>query len=200
MSALYDTIGLNYADLRKPDARIAQYINTALGSARSVVNVGAGAGSYEPEHREVTAVEPSAEMIRQRGSPQAAIQASAEDLPFEDNSFDAAMAVLTIHHWTDQQRGVSEMQRVARERIVFLTYDPTFRGFWLADYFPALITLDEKQMPRMTDFEQWLGDIEVHPVPIPYDCSDGFLAGYWRRPAAYLDTRVRAAMSSFWAL
>lgn len=201
MTSLYDTIGLNYANLRKPDDRIAQQLDAALGDARTVLNVGAGAGSYEPLGRRITAVEPSAEMIRQRPTSDATVvQSSAENLPFDDNSFDAAMAVLTIHHWTDQARGVQEMRRVTRGKIVFLTYDPAFRGFWLTDYFPALITLDDGQMPPMERYQEWLGPIRVTPVPIPHDCSDGFLAGYWRRPAAYLDERVRAAMSSFWAL
>ena len=201
MNALYDEIGLNYADLRRPDTRIAQKIENALGTAQTVLNVGAGAGSYEPTNRQVTAVEPSAEMIQQRSDTTAtAIQGSAEDLPFDDDSFEASMAILTIHHWSDKEKGVMEMRRVTRGKIVFLTYDPSFRGFWLADYFPALVTLDEGQMPRMTDYEIWLGSVKVSPVPIPHDCTDGFLAGYWRRPAAYLDERVRGAMSSFWAL
>jgi SAM-dependent methyltransferase len=200
MSSLYDTIGLNYANLRRPDPRIAAQVDAALGDARTVVNVGAGAGSYEPAGRRITAVEPSAEMIRQRRASDATVvRGNAEDLPFEDDSFDAAMAVLTIHHWADQEQGVREMRRVTCGKIVFLTYDPSFRGFWLADYFPALVTLDEGQMPRLADYETWLGP-DVSCVPIPQDCTDGFLAGYWRRPAAYLDARVRAAMSSFWAL
>ncbi|MEX0922702.1 MAG: class I SAM-dependent methyltransferase [Rhodovibrionaceae bacterium] len=201
MAALYDTIGLNYAHLRRPDPRIAQRIDAALGPAETVLNVGAGTGSYEPSGRRVTAVEPSAEMIGQRPASDAlVIRGSAESLPFEDRSFDAAMAVLTIHHWSDKQKGVAELRRVTRGKVVFLTYDPSFRGFWLADYFPALIGLDEGQMPRMTKFENWLGPVSVSSVPIPHDCTDGFLAGYWRRPAAYLDQRVRAAMSSFWAI
>ena len=201
MNALYDTIGLNYADLRRPDTRIPGKIDEALGAAQSVLNVGAGAGSYETKDRQVTAVEPSAEMIQQRlASTATVIQGRAEDLPFDGNSFDAAMAVLTIHHWSDQEKGVREMRRVTRGKIVFLTFDPSFRGFWLADYFPALVTLDEGQMPPMTSYEKWLGSVKIAPVPIPHDCTDGFLAGYWRRPAAYLDERVRAAMSSFWAL
>ncbi len=201
MNALYDTIGLNYANLRKPDTRIAQRIETALGDAKTVLNVGAGAGSYEPADRQITAIEPSTEMIRQRFASNATvIQANAEDLPCGDQSFDASMAVLTIHHWSDQEKGVLEMRRVSRDKVVFLTYDPSFRGFWLADYFPALVTLDEGQMPQIADYEKWLGSVEVSPVPIPHDCTDGFLAGYWRRPAAYLDERVRGAMSSFWAL
>ena len=192
MESLYDTIGLDYANLRRPDPRIAERIEAALGDAICVVNVGAGAGSYEPANRRVTAVEPSAEMI--------AFLAAAEDLPFEDNTFDAAMAVLTIHHWADKAKGVAEMRRVARGKLVFLTYDPAVRSFWLLDYFPALAALDEGQMPTMADFERWLAPVSITPVPIPHDCTDGFLAAYWRRPAAYLEAKVRAAMSSFWAI
>lgn len=201
MNTLYDSIGLNYSNLRKADSRIAQTIETALGGAKTVLNVGAGAGSYEPTDRQITAIEPSAEMIQQRPASNATvIQGRAEDIPFDDKTFDASMAVLTIHHWSDQERGVMEMRRVTRDKIVFLTYDPSFRGFWLVDYFPALLTLDEGQMPQIANYEKWLGSVEVSPVPIPHDCADGFLAGYWRRPAAYLDERVRAAMSPFWAL
>ncbi len=201
MNRLYDKIGLNYANLRQPDPRIAQRIEISLGNALTILNVGAGAGSYEPVHRQITAIEPSAEMIRQRPASNAiVVQGSAEDLPFNDKFFDASMALLTIHHWSDQEKGVMEMRRVTRDRIVFLTFDPSFRGFWLADYFPALVTLDEGQMPRIADYERWLGSVEVSAVPIPHDCTDGFLAGYWRRPDAYLDQRVRAVMSSFWAL
>lgn len=201
MNNLYDTIGLNYADLRRPDRRIARQVETALGDAETVLNVGAGTGSYEPSDRQITAVEPSARMIGQRPASDATvIQASAENLPFGDKSFDAAMAVLTIHHWSDKERGVAEMRRVTRGKIVFLTYDPSFRGFWLAEYFPALVSLDEGQMPTMADFARWLGPISVSSVPVPHDCTDGFLAGYWRRPAAYLDERVRTAMSCFWAM
>ena len=201
MSRIYDTIGVDYAELRKPDARIAARIEAALGRAETVLNVGAGTGSYEPAGRRVTAVEPSIEMIRQRpASAGEAVQAGAEDLPFEDGSFDASMAVLTIHHWSDQAKGLAEMRRVTRGPIVILPSDPAFRGFWLADYIPELAALDEAQMPRMSDYRDWLGPVDVSTVPIPHDCRDGFLCAYWRRPAAYLDPRIRAAMSSFWAL
>ena len=141
------------------------------------------------------------EMVRQRPASAAqVIRGRAEALPFDDDSFDASMAVLTVHHWSDQATGLREMRRVTRGRIVILTYDPAFRGFWLADYIPELVALDEAQMPRMSDYEAWLGAVEVSPVPIPHDCSDGFLSAYWRRPAAYLDPRIRAAISSFWAI
>jgi ubiquinone/menaquinone biosynthesis C-methylase UbiE len=201
MHTSYDTIGVNYSDLRKPDPRIEGMIGRALGPAETALNVGAGAGSYEPADRQVTAIEPSVEMIRQRPASAApVIQGYAEDLPFDDNSFDASMAILTIHHWADKEKGLKEMRRATRGQIVVLTYDPSFRGFWLADYIPEFVDLDEAQMPKMTDYEKWLGPLEISPVPIPHDCTDGFLSAYWRRPAAYLDPRIRAAMSPFWAV
>jgi SAM-dependent methyltransferase len=201
MTALYDTIGVDYAQLRKPDLRIARQINAALGDARTILNVGAGSGSYEPEGRKLTAIEPSAEMIAQRQlSDAVAIQGSAEALPFADKNFDASMAVLTIHHWSDQAKGCAEMRRVTRGPVVFLTFDAGHKGFWLFDYFPALLTLDEAAMPPMERYANWLGEVVIDPVPIPHDCTDGFLAAYWRRPAAYLDERIRRAMSSFWKI
>lgn len=198
MSGDYDTIGIDYARLRKPDPRIAAAITSALGPALTILNVGAGAGSYEPAGRDVTALEPSITMIRQRPpSATRVVQGVAEALPFVDASFDAAMAVLTIHHWTDPAKGLAEMRRVARGPIVILTYDPAFRGFWLADYIPELVSLDEAQMPPLSLYADILGPVAITPVPIPHDCVDGFLCAWWRRPAAYLDPRVRAAMSSF---
>ena len=200
MSAKYDTIGLTYAELRKPDRRIAGIIESALGSARTVLNVGAGTGSYEPAERSVIAVEPSREMIRKRSpAAAAAIQASADHLPFDDKSFDASMAILTIHHWPDKAAGLREMRRVTRGRIVLLTFDPSHRP-WLTDYLPELAALDEAQMPAMSDYERWLGPVQITPVLVPQDCRDGFLYAYWRRPAAYLDARIRSGSSSFWAI
>lgn len=200
MAAKYDIIGVNYADLRKPDHRIARIIEDALGPAQTVLNVGAGTGSYEPAGRSVTAVEPSGDMIARR-SPDAApvVQASADDLPFDDDSFDASMAVLTIHHWPDQQAGLAEMRRVTRGPIVLLTFDPAQRP-WLTDYLPELAALDDAQMPKMSDYARWLGTVRITPVPVPHDCSDGFLYAYWRRPAAYLDPYIRSGSSSFWAI
>jgi len=201
MPASYDTIGINYSDLRKPDPRIERVIWNALGSAKTVLNVGAGTGSYEPSDSEVTAVEPSLKMIQQRrASTATVIQGHAEDLPFEDNSFDASMAILTVHHWTDKEKGLKEMRRVTRGPVVILTFDPAHRGFWLADYIPELVKLDEVIMPRMADYEEWLGPVEITAVPVPHDCTDGFLYAYWRRPSAYLDPRITAAMSSFSAI
>jgi SAM-dependent methyltransferase len=200
MAAKYDLIGLNYAELRKPDPRIAAAIQDALGHAQTVLNVGAGTGSYEPPDRLVTAVEPSLEMIRRRPSSAArAIQASAEKLPFGNDAFDAGMAILTVHHWADKETGLHELRRVTRGRMVLLTFDPSHRP-WLTDYLPELARLDEAQMPTMRDYERWLGAVQVIPVLVPHDCSDGFLYAYWRRPAAYLDRRIRSGSSSFWAI
>jgi ubiquinone/menaquinone biosynthesis C-methylase UbiE len=198
----YDTIGLNYANLRQPDPRLAAVIHAALGDAKTVLNVGAGAGNYEPAHLDVTAIEPSQEMIRQRPVGAAlAIQGRAEALPFAENSFDAVMAVLTVHHWTDKAAGLAEMRRVSRGGIVLLTFDPAHAGCWLTDYIPELITLDQGQMPAMADYAEWLGGTAtITPVPVPHDCSDGFLYAYWRRPRAYLDPRIRTGMSSFWKI
>jgi len=200
MIAKYDIIGVNYAELRKPDARIAAAIQAALGQAATVLNVGAGTGSYEPVDRQVTAVEPSIEMIRKR-SPSAAraIQAWADDLPFDAKAFDAAMAILTVHHWPHKEAGLREMRRVTRGRIVLLTFDPSCRP-WLTDYLPALTALDEAQMPAMSDYARWLGPVRVTPILVPHDCTDGFLYAYWRRPHAYLDARIRSGSSSFWAI
>jgi SAM-dependent methyltransferase len=194
--AIYDTIGVNYADLRKPDPRICQAILDALGPGGAVVNVGAGTGAYEPTDREVVAVEPSIEMIRSRPSISApSIQASAEDLPFGDASFDSGMAILTVHHWPDKAAGLRELRRVTRGKVVVLTFDPAARP-WLTDYVPELALLDEAQMPALADYEKWIGPVRIEPLAIPHDCTDGFLYGYWRRPYAYLDPRLRSGSST----
>ncbi len=198
--ALYDTIGVDYDRLRRPDPRIARLINAALGDAGTVVNIGAGTGSYEPFGRQVIAVEPSSEMIARRPTGAApVVQAAAEELPFTDDAFDAAMAILTVHHWTDKAKGLREMRRVARGAVVILTYDPAHRS-WLTDYLPQLAVLDEAQMPPMSFYEEQLGPVSIEPVTVPHDCIDGFLYAFWRRPRVYLDARYRRGSSSFWAL
>ena len=199
MAPLYDRIGVGYAAWRRPEPRIASRIEAALGSARTVLNVGAGAGSYEPAGRTVVAVEPSMEMIRQR-APSAAppVRGTAEALPFRGRSFDAAMAVLTIHHWSDARRGLAEMRRVARERVAILTWDPEHPGFWLTrDYFPEIPAMDRETFPTHATIRDALGPVEVQTVPIPADCIDGFLGAYWRRPESYLDPGARGAISAF---
>jgi SAM-dependent methyltransferase len=197
MLQLYDEIGRNYAQYRKADPRIAAAIIAALGDARSVLNLGAGAGSYEPRDRRVIAVEPSARMIAQRPEGSAAVlRASAMALPFRDDAFDAAMAILTLHHWPDRDVGLAEMKRVARRRCVILTWESPETDFWLtADYLPHFLEADRRLLPSW--FRTGREPVEVSPVLVPGDCTDGFLCAYWRRPEAYLDPNIRGAISTF---
>ncbi|MEY9870810.1 DNA-binding transcriptional MerR regulator [Streptacidiphilus sp. MAP12-33] len=195
---LYDTIGSAYPATRRTDPRIAARIWDALGDARTVLNVGAGTGSYEPPDREVTAVEPSAVMRAQRRADAApCVAATAERLPFTDGSFDVAMAVSTVHHWADPVAGLREMRRVAR-RVVVLTYDASAPGwldrFWLTrDYLPEFADV-LTGWPSLADLAQAIGG-RAEPVLVPWDCADGFFEAYWRRPEAYLDEHVRRAVS-----
>jgi SAM-dependent methyltransferase len=198
---LYDTIGATYTVTRRTEPRIADRVWAALGDARTVVNVGAGTGSYEPPGRDVTAVEPSALMRAQRPAGAArCLAAAAESLPFADQSFDAAMAFATVHHWPDPIAGLREMRRVAR-RVVVFTHDTTdagwLRRFWLTrDYLPEVAGLIAGR-PSLTELAHTIG-ARVEPVPVPWDCADGFFEAYWRRPGAYLDEHVRRGMS-VWA-
>lgn len=198
--ALYDTIGKGYAELRRPDPRINAQILRALTGAESVVNVGAGTGSYEPRDRRVVAVERSMEMIGQRNADLApAIQGDAVTLPFADDSFDAALAVLTIHHWPDPKAGLLELKRVARARVVVLTHFITsLDDFWLVhDYLPETIPSDLARFATEEEIRGLLDVTDIQSVPVPNDCTDGFLACYWARPEAYLDERIRSGMSIF---
>lgn len=198
MAEIYDSIGRGYSAQRRPDPRIAAQLRSAIGESRSLVNVGASAGSYEPDDVPVVAVEPSRAMIAQRRRRDWIVQARAEELPFRDAAFDCAMAVLTVHHWRDVAAGLAECGRATRRRIVLLTWDPEAPGFWLVDdYVPELLAHDRRVFPPMSAFANAWGKIEVIPVPVPADCCDGFLGAYWRRPRAYLDPAVRGAMSSF---
>ena len=193
----YDRIGGGYSTTRRADPRIEARIHRALADARSVVNVGAGAGSYEPRDREVVAVEPSERMIAQRASASPpVVQASAEDLPFPDGAFDASMAVLSDHHWSDRAAGLRGMRRVARRRAVLFTWDQAKvdEGWLVRDFLPGF-----RQLPGMplAEIADHLGATEVETVPIPADCRDGFLHAYWARPRAYLDPAVRRNISVF---
>jgi SAM-dependent methyltransferase len=198
---LYDTIGATYTVTRRTEPRIAARIWAALGDARTVVNVGAGTGSYEPPDRDVTAVEPSAVMRAQRPAGAApCLAAAAESLPFADQSFDAAMAVSTVHHWPDPVAGLREMRRVAR-RVVVFTHDSSkarwCRRFWLTrDYLPEVAGLLVGR-PSLTEQARAIG-ARTEPVLIPWDCADGFFEAYWRRPGAYLEDHVRRGVS-VWA-
>jgi methyltransferase family protein len=195
---LYDTIGAAYTVTRRTEPRIAAQVWAALGDAQTVLNVGAGTGSYEPPGRDVTAVEPSAVMRAQRPAGAApCVAAVAESLPFEDQSFDAAMAFATIDHWQDPIAGLREMRRVAR-RVVAFTYDASEPDrFWLnRDYLPEFAALWAGR-PSLTELAAAIG-ARTGPVLVPWDCADGFYHAYWRRPGAYLDEHVRCGMS-VWA-
>ena len=200
--ARYDVIGAEYSATRREDPRIAALIHAALGGAQTIVNVGAGAGSYEPRDRDVVAVEPSEVMLAQRdpGGPPA-ILAGAYPLPFEDRGMDAAMAILTIHHWDeDQERGVREMRRVASGPVVILTYDPEVSGrMWLlADYLPEVAELDRRIFPSLEALAQWLDtEVTVREVPIPRDTPDWSLGSFWAHPERVLDAQARNATSGF---
>ncbi len=180
-----------------PEPRIAARIRRALGNARTVCNIGAGTGSYEPEDLEVTAVEPSAIMIAQRTTSHAVVQASAEQLPFADRQFDAAMTVLSIHHWQDPRRGLAEMRRVSARQVVF-TFDPKrIADLWLVrDYLPQIIPLEQSRAIAIDVIVQQLDAHQVLPIPIPWDCCDGFQAAYWRRPEQYLNPLVQSTIST----
>lgn len=197
MTTLYDRIGGSYGVTRKPDPRIAALISDALGDAWSVVNVGAGTGAYEPTDREVLAVEPSETMIAQRPRGSApVIQASAEKVPLADDSFDAALAVNTVQHWTDLRAGLRELRRVARSRIVIFLRDPRGAPFWLVDYLPALDPLRRMSVIVAT-IEHELRPATALPVPLPRDCFDGLFSAYWGRPEMYLDSEIRRNISNF---
>ncbi|MEV6298244.1 methyltransferase domain-containing protein [Actinoplanes sp. NPDC051861] len=196
----YDTHGRGYALQRRPDPRIAGLVHAALGDARTVLNVGAGAGSYEPADRYVLAVEPSAAMRAQRPAAAApAVAAAAEDLPFDDESFDAVMATVTVHQWRDVGRGLAELRRVSCGPVVVLTFDgDELDRLWLAEYAPELIDAERRRYPAIARIAEAIGPAtEVIEVPIPIDCVDGFTEAYYARPEAFLDPRVRAAQSAW---
>ncbi|MEU8774968.1 class I SAM-dependent methyltransferase [Streptomyces sp. NPDC048606] len=194
--AVYDRIGTGYSRVRRPDPRLHALIGGALEGARRILNVGAGAGSYEPEGIDVTAVDPSEVMLDQHPGP-ARIKARAERLPFTDGAFDAAMAVLTVHHWTDPHRGLAELRRVARKQVVF-TWDPAHRPrLWLEEYLPEIGALDEARCTPLAEIVDALDAHTVLPFPIPHDFTDAFQTAHWRRPESYLDPAIRLASSTF---
>jgi SAM-dependent methyltransferase len=208
MSTLYDRIGRTYAASRAADPRLAAAIRAAIGDARSVVNVGAGSGAYEPRDLDVIAIEPSPTMTAQRapGDPARILQATAEHIPLPDDSADVALAVLSDHHWPDRVAGLRELARVARRRIVLVNSDPgAARDFWLTrDYLPEFLTLIPA--PYRATTGHWRDELRdllggksttFHPLPIPHDCTDGFYQAFWRRPHAYLEAEIRDNISVF---
>lgn len=202
--ASYDEIGRTYTSTRREDPRLAAAIWAALGDAESVLNVGAGAGAYEPRDRKVLALEPSEVMIAQRPEEAAPVmRGSAESIPLRDGSVDAAMAILSDHHWADRREGFEEMRRVARKRVVAFNADPAeFGRYWFTvEYLPGFVGLISPAYQRPGYWEQelrmLLGQIRIERVPIPHDCVDGFFGAYWRRPEAFLDENVRNGISVF---
>lgn len=197
--ANYERIGRSYRSTRRSDPRIAERIDRALGTARTVVNVGAGTGSYEPTDRLTIAVEPSPVMLAQRPTTAApAVRAAAEELPFADGSFDAALAISTVHHWRDLGAGLAEIRRVAGRQVIFLCEPALVRAFWLVtEYLPEIGELpSERLAPGVAELQRHLAIQEVMPVPIPADCMDGFTSAFWGRPEAYLQRDVQAGTSS----
>ncbi|MGJ4860452.1 class I SAM-dependent methyltransferase [Labrys sp. La1] len=198
--ANYGVIGSGYRTYRQPDPRIAQFILEALGDAATVLNVGAGAGSYEPVDRKVTAVEPSASMRAQRPAHlSTALDATAEHLPFPDRSFDASMAIFTVHQWADLKQGLREMRRVTSGPVLVLSCDPdALERSWLQAYAPEMIAVETRRYPSMASIADALaGDIEVRPVPIPLGCIDGFGEAYYGRPERLLEPGARLANSAW---
>jgi hypothetical protein len=196
----YERHGSAYSSIRRADPRIERLVHEALGDAHTVINVGAGAGSYEPVDRYVVAVEPSAQMRSQRPSARVpAIDATAESLPFDDHAFDAAMATVTVHQWSDAAAGVRELRRVARGAVVILTFDGTaLDRFWLADYVPDLIAAERTRYQPMGWFgDQLGGTTTLSPVPVPIDCTDGFTEAFYARPERFLDESVRRSQSAW---
>ncbi len=198
--AEYDHIGTGYGAKRLPDPRLAAVIDEAIGDAETVLNVGAGAGSYEPSDRSVVAVDPSSVMLAQHHGGRR-VRGVAESLPFDDGTFDAAMAILTMHHWDDLGAGLVELRRVARRQVLF-TWDPQHsRKLWIAeDYVPAIDALETGRFVPLVSLIEALAAHTVLPFEIPHDFTDGFQAAFWRRPEMYLEPDVRAASSTFASL
>ena len=197
----YDTHGQKYSGQRKTDPRIAAYVHNALADSETVINIGAGSGSYEPEDKYVIAVEPSIIMRTQRiaNGKIPAINAKADSLPFDDRSFDAAMAMVTVHHWPDIEKGIAEIRRVTKKRFVIMTFDPdALDDFWNVNYFPQLIEIERARYPSITRLQKALSaKTEVIKIPIPLDCVDGFQETYYGRPEAFLEKEVRMAQSAW---
>ena len=199
MEPIYDDIGINYSVTRCTDPKIANQLYLELEGATRIVNIGAGTGSYEPENVDLVAVEPSLEMISQRkiGSYRVE-QAFAEKLPFENNSFSHAMTVLSMHHWENRALAFSEINRVATQKFVAITWDPTSDPFWLTrDYFPEIYEMDKGIFPGLEEFDEHFDEVKINTLMIPGDCQDGLLAAFWKRPKAYLDSKVRQSTSPF---
>ncbi len=199
MKELYDGIGRGYSTKRCTDPKIYAQIAAQLQGADSILNIGAGSGSYEPENIPLIALEPSQVMINQR--PEAshpAVCGRADSLPFPDNAFTHAMTVLSMHHWQNRDRAFEEIQRVTQRRFIAVTWMPDLAPFWLTDdYFPEILDYDRQHFPLIDEIKQYFTPLTVNPLLIPHDCRDGFLGCFWQRPEAYLQPAVRACISTF---
>ncbi|MEM9548436.1 MAG: class I SAM-dependent methyltransferase [Bacteroidota bacterium] len=199
MKAKYDKIGVSYTTQRKSDPIITEQFHAKLNGAKRILNIGAGTGSYEPQDIDLIALEPSHEMIAQRkpGS-HPVVQGFAEVLPFDHKQFSHTISILSMHHWKDRVKAYSEINRVTQEQFVTITWNPNSEAFWLTrDYFPQIYETDVKIFPTLEELQDHFEHIEVSPLWIPYDCHDGFLAAYWKRPEAYLKEKVRNSISTF---
>lgn len=197
----YDGFGQKYSSHRQTDPRIAAYVDNELSSAKTILNIGAGAGSYEPTDKYVVAVEPSITMRQQRldKGKVPAINAKADNLPFDENSFDASMAMITVHHWPDIEKGLKELRRITKNQVVIMTFDPEqLDNFWNADYFPEVIAVEKARYPTIDFIKSCLGgQCKVIPIPIPLDCKDGFQEAFYGRPEAFLEKQVRLSQSAW---
>ena len=197
----YDKLGGKYSNYRQTDERIAEYVYRELADATTILNVGAGAGSYEPVDKYVVSVEPSFAMRQQRlqRNKVPAINATADNLPFDDHSFDASMAMVTIHHWPDIDKGLKELRRVTKHQVVIMTFDPEqLDNFWNAEYFPEVIEVEKARYPTIDSIKNSLGgNCKVVPIPIPLDCKDGFQEAFYGRPEAFLKKEVRLSQSAW---
>lgn len=197
----YDKQDHDYSNIRKADPRIGKYVLEALADCNTILNVGAGAGSYEPEDKYVIAVEPSSVMRKKRleNGKTPALNAKADDLPFDDKSFDASLAILTIHHWQDIAKGLNELRRVTRKKIAILTYDPDeLDVFWNINYFPEVVEVERSRYPKIEFIRNCVDtDTKIVKIPIPFDCSDGFQEAFYGRPEAFLQKEVRKAQSAW---
>lgn len=199
MNPIYDDIGINYSVNRCTDPNVAAQFYPELEGASRIINIGAGTGSYEPANFDLWAVEPSMEMINQRAKDAYPVkQGTAEKLPFEDNSFSHAMTILSMHHWPDKPLGFSEVNRVATDKFIAISWDPESEPFWLTrDYFPEIHEMDVAIFPKRAQFYEHFDNVELRPLQIPHDCQDGFFASFWKRPRAYLNPEVRQSTSPF---
>ena len=199
MTELYDQIGKGYSIGRKTDHQIAAQFYAFLDNAESILNIGAGAGSYEPPGKNLVVVEPSIEMISQRPPGSFRVVRSVADLlPFDNKSFSHSMTVLSMHHWSQRREAFKEINRVTRELFVAVTWDPQAKPFWLTrDYFPEIYQIDQNLFPGLDQLRDAFLSIDIYPLMVPSKCRDGFLAAYWARPSAYLDESVRGRISTF---